>query len=695
MEVRYYGKAYQSADVPDLTLTQKKFFSDLLQADCPPDERSMDGLELVFSEVFPIESYDGKSSLEYLGYDLSCPRYTPDQCRQLGLTFESPLKIKVRLNRTEPVEEWVYLGAIPRMIGGGEFVINGAERVIVTQIQRSPGVDFGMDIHASGKRLHTCRIIPERGSWIQVEVTAKDLLSVRIDRSAKMMATTFLRALSEKYGTDAELLREFYDTEIVKITPRSAANLVGAVAVSEIVNTETGEILLESGTRLTDLIIQETLLGLEVPQLEVIKNVQDDLILNTIRNDDAHTHEEAVKRIYSRLRPGNPVSLQKAQELLKERFFDEHRYNFGSIGRFRLNRKFGIPDGDEDDQCLNGDDFLNICVYVMKLRAGQGQLDDIDHLENRRIRSIKNLCMDEIRKGLIKLRRSIREQMAIKEVDEVQPHQLINSQAVSASIEYFFQQGELSQVVDQTNPLSQLAHERRLSALGPGGLNRKRAGFEVRDVHTSHYGRICPIETPEGTNIGLIVNLAIYGAINEVGFLVTPYREVKDGKLTGKIVYYRADEERNKRIAQADILIQEGGKIDQGSVIVRHLEDLTSVPASQVDAVDVSSKQMVGVSASLIPFLEHDDANRALMGSNMMRQAVPLLQPQIPLVGTGMEKYVAENSGMVITAEEAGTVTYADAFEIRTTSKELGCGERAYRLHKYKGLNPGTCFNQM
>ncbi len=691
MEVRYYGKAHPGLDMPNLMQTQREFYSDFLQEDVPPKERKDDGLEAVLRESFPIESYDGNYSIEYLGYDLGAPRYTPDQCRQLGVTYSSPLKVCLRLNRAEPVDEWIYIGEIPRMIGGGEFVVNGAERAVVTQIQRSPGVDFALEKHASGKLLHTCRIIPERGSWIQVEVTAKDQLTVRIDRSAKIMATTFIRALSEDFGTDAQILRAFYPTEVVDITPRTAPNLVDTVAVSEIVNNESGEVILESGTRLTDFVI-ENLISLGIKKLEVITDKIDELILNTFAADGSHTHEEAIKQIYARLRPGNPIQLQKAKDFIHERFYDEKRYNFGIIGRFRLNRKFGIK--DDEDTTLKAGDFLNICMYILKLRAGQGEIDDIDHLQNRRVRSIKDLIMDEMRKGLLKLRRGVREQMAIKPVDEIQPHQLINSQAVSSSIDYFFQQGELSQIVDQTNPLSQLVNERRLSALGPGGLNRKRAGFEVRDVHTSHYGRICPIETPEGTNIGLIVNLAIYGSINDLGFLITPYREVSKGKLTGKIVYLRADEETDKYIAQADITIGKNGKIEQDQVVVRYQEDITSVTPDMVDYMDASTCQMVGVSASLIPFLEHDDANRALMGSNMQRQAVPLLRPQVPLVGTGMEKVIACNSGMVVTADEDCEVIYADAFKIITSSKEQASGERTYKLHKYKGLNEGTCLNQ-
>ena len=692
MDIRYYGKANRSLEVPWLQETQRRFYEDFLQADVPPQERKKDGLEAVLAEVFPIESYDGKCSLEYKGYELGAPRYTPDECRQLQKSYASPIRIRVRLNRTEPVEEWVYLGEVPRMIGGGEFIVNGAERVIVTQIQRSPGVDFGIEAHSSGKNLHNCRIIPERGSWIQVEVTARDILTVRVDRSSKIMATTFLRALSENLGTDAELLRAFYETEMATVSARTAPDLVGAVAVSEVVNTETGEVILESATTLTDPVLNN-LINLGVEQLEVIRGIDDPLILNTIANDDAHSHEEAVKRMYARLRPGNPIQLQKARDLMFERFFDPRRYTFGQIGRFRINRKFGTGINDE---ILTAQDFLNVCAYILKLRAGQGEIDDIDHLENRRVRSIKDLTMDEVRKGLVKLRRSVREQMAIKEIDAVQPHQIINAQAVSSAIEYFFARGELSQVVDQTNPISQLSHERRLSALGPGGLNRKRAGFEVRDAHPSHYGRICPIETPEGVNIGLIVNLGIYSAINELGFLVTPYYVVTDGEVTKEMKWLRADEERDAYIAQADMSYEaDSGKIKQKMVVCRHAEDVVTVPAKMVNYMDVSPRQMVGVPSSLIPFLEHDDVTRALMGANMQRQAVPLVKPEIPLVGTGMEEQVARNSGMVATAKEDGTVLYADAFKIVTTSKELASGERTYLLHKYKKLNEGTCLNQL
>ncbi len=691
-DVRFYGKAFHEFGLPDLMETQRRFYAEFLQKDVPDKERKHDGLQAIFSEVFPIESYDGSASIEFLEYEIGEPRHTPEECRQLRLTYATPLKIRVRLNRTEPVEEWVYLSEVPLMIGGGEFVINGAERVIVTQIQRSPGVDFSVDTHSSGKRLHACRIIPERGSWIQVEVTSKDILTVRIDRSGKIAATTFLRALTPELDTDADILRSFYETQVIELTPKNIQKYQGAICVSQVIDNKKDEVVVDAGTQLTDFVFEQ-LKTLGVKELEIIDEVADKLILNTLAEDESHTHEEALKRIYSRLRPGTPVSIDKAKELFAERFFDERRYNFGEIGRFRLNRKFGVE--DDDRMTLGGVDFLNICHYILKLRADEGEIDDIDHLENRRCRTIKDLVMTELRNAMIKLRRGVREQMVIKDVDEVRPHQLINATTVSSSLEYFFARGELSQVVDQSNPLSQLVHERRLSALGPGGLNRKRAGFEVRDVHTSHYGRICPVETPEGTNIGLIVSLANYAAVNKLGFLITPYYMVKNHRITDEVAYLRADEEDTHYIAQADVEVDDKGKILPDRVICRHHEEFMICNADQVTLCDVAPKQLVGISASLIPFLEHDDANRALMGSNMQRQAVPLVQPEVPLVGTGMEKAMVRNSGMVVRAQEDGEVTYADALEIRVTSEQLTTGERVYKLHKYKGLNDGTTLNQI
>ena len=693
MQTRFFGRAKHIQNIPNLCETQRKFYADFLQNDVLPNERKKDGLQAIFQEIFPIFSYDEQISLDFIEYDLGEPRHTPDECRALGLTYGAPLKIRCRLKREEVVEEEVYLGSIPLMIGGGEFIINGAERVIVTQIQRSPGADFSEEIHPSGKRLHSCRIIPERGSWIQAEVSSKDLLYLRIDRSGKIIGTTFLRALSEKFGSTKDILKAFYPVETIS-TSAKTEKLKGTYLCSDVADPNSGEVVVQALTKLTEEVI-ETLRGLKVKEVDVVTEAKDELILNSIREDDVDNHQDAMLRIYQRMRPGNPPQKEKAIELFNELFFDDKRYNFGRIGRFRLNRKFGqqVP---EEVLTLTAEDYYNVLRYILNLRAGKGQPDDIDHLENRRVRTIKDLVMDEFRKGMIKLRRSVRERMSIKDVIEMTPRTLINSQTVASSIEYFFARGELSQVVDQSNPLSQLTHERRLSALGPGGLNRKRAGFEVRDVHPSHYGRICPIETPEGTNIGLIVSLSIYASINDYGFIVTPFATVKKSAVQDEVVFLRADEEHDHTIANADLKLDpKTGKILQDRMVARRRSEFVSVPVEEITLMDVSPKQLVGVAASLIPFLEHDDANRALMGSNMQRQAVPLVRPTPPLVGTGMEPFVARNSGMMLVAEENGVVEYADGTRIAV---RYGSGATMRLvdtpLRKYFGLNERTCLNQ-
>ncbi len=692
MDIRRYGTSREAVQIPDLTVTQRKFYEEFLQRDALPEDRSEDGMDSVFREIFPISSYDGRVNLDYLYYELGEPRHSPEECRQLGLTYAAPLKIRARLNREEDfVEEDVYLGAVPVMIGGGEFVINGAERVIVTQIQRSPGSDFSEEVHPSGKRLHSCRIIPERGSWIQMEVTSKDFLTIRIDRSGRMMATTLLRALSKKLSTDQDILRAFYKTGKVKLSdgmPKAKT----VYSVETVANKETGEVVVDAGELISTELIDE-LKENGKRSLEVVIDPADTLMLDTVREDDSSDHDDAILRLYTRMRPGNPPQGDKAKDLFDKMFCDDKRYNLGRIGRYRLNRKFG---GKVPDDCfvLTERDYFEILKYFIVLRASKGEVDDIDHLANRRVRTIKDLVTDEFRKGLVKLRRAVRERLSLKDIEEATPRSLINSQTVSSAIDYFFARGELSHVVDQSNPLSQLTHERRLSALGPGGLNRKRAGFEVRDVHPSHYGRICPIETPEGTNIGLIVSLSIYSAIDRYGFLVTPYLKVKDGKISRKIEYLHADEEAQKFIAQSDVPIDKAGRIKTKQVMVRHREEFTQVPVKDVGYVDVSPKQLVGVSASLVPFLEHDDANRALMGSNMQRQAVPLLNPEPALVGTGMEKYVASNSGMVARSPCDGTIEYVDGLKIVVKESKRNGETYSIPLRKYVGLNERTCMNQ-
>jgi len=695
MEIRDYSRVGDALEVPDLVEIQTRSYRDFLQKDVAPRQRAVRGLEAILRETFPIESYDGQLSLTYLYYELGRPRYTPDECRRLRLTYGYPFKIRCRLDKPQPVEEDVYVGEIPIMIGGGEFIINGAERVIVSQLHRSPGVDFSEEVHPSGKRLHACRIIPERGSWIEISVSKKDVLTVRIDQSGRFPATTLLRAMSPDYSTTSDLLRLFYETEVVKLSSKgAAARLRNRVVVGALVNPETGEVLVPTGQAIPESIIS-VLMSSKLEEIEVLKEVGDPLILNTLAEDSTDSHDSALLRIYRRLHPGSPPQIEKAKQFFQDKFFDTARYRLGNVGRFRLNRKFAqsVP---EDEMALRPEDIVNALRYIIRLRAGKGEIDDIDHLGNRRVRTIEELAGDELRKGFLKLKRTVQERMSIKDVENMTPRLLINSRTISSAIEYFFGRGELSQVVDQVNPLSQLTHERRLSALGPGGLNRKRAGFDVRDVHTSHYGRICPIETPEGTNIGLIVSLGIFAGVDEYGFLVTPYRRVERGKLAMRqedgrqapdIRYLRADEEDNVCIAPADTPIDKQGCIIPESVLVRRGGDFIYVPRAEVNFVDISPKQMVGVSAALIPFLEHNDANRALMGSNMQRQAVPLLTTEPPLIATGMEKPVARNSGMVVVAEEDGVVTYVSADRIVV-------GDREYQLRKFVGLSEKTCLNQ-
>ncbi len=682
---RDFGKMPDAIEVPDLIEVQRRSYARFLQIDVPYDRREPTGLEGLMREIFPIESYDRSMHLEYMGYELDPPRYNPTECRQLRLTYGYPLKIHCRLVRKDGQdmsEQAVYLGEIPVMIGGGEFIINGAERVIVNQLHRSPGVDFLIESKEGDRVLHGGRIIPERGSWIEIAVTKKDQLVVRIDQSSKIPATMFLRAMDEKFGTTESILRHFYETKMMPVD-KLKPNMW---AVGQIVDTGSGEIFVEAGTQLGDRVGQIQASSLD--QIEVVANPRDMLILNTVADDDCENHETALLKLYARLRPGNPPNLEKAKTLFHEKFFDTNRYRLGKVGRFRINRKFN-QNVDENDMALRLEDFVGIIQYILNLRNNEGQVDDIDHLGNRRLRTIDELASDEIRKGLLKLRRTVQERMSMKDPDQVaRIADLVNSKSVSSSIEYFFGRGELSQVVDQTNGLSQLTHERRLSALGPGGLNRKRAGFEVRDVHISHYGRICPIETPEGTNIGLIASLSIFAKVDDYGFLLTPYREVKDGKLTGQVKYLRADEEMDVIFAPPGAIEYGTNKLRDGMVLARKFGELAQVDSKEVNYVDISPKQIIGVSAACIPFLEHDDANRALMGSNMMRQAVPLVKSEGPLVGTGMEVEVAKNSSMVIRANRSGTVTAVDAKHIIIDDTD------EYILEKFVGLNERTCLNQ-
>ncbi len=688
-KVRDYSKIGDALPIPNLIDIQTKSYKRFLQEDLPVGDRNRIGLEGLLQEIFPILSYDESMALEYVSYELGEARYTPDECRQLRLTFGLPFRITCRLrmkDREDILEESIYLGEMPIMIGGGEFVINGAERVIVSQLHRSPGVDFTVEMAESDRPLHGARIIPERGSWIELLVSKKDSLTVRIDQSSKIPATTFLRAMDEKYGTSEAIIREFYPVSVVavgKLKPQM-------YAVEAIVDPESGEVLVDAANQIGEALTRVQ--ASEIKKVPVVKKVRDPLILNTLAEDGADSYEAAVLRIYTRLRPGNPPQLEKAKTLFAEKFYDENRYRLGQVGRFRINRKFN-QHVDESDLVLRPADFVNSLKYIFTLRSGEGVVDDIDHLGNRRLRTIDELATDELRKGFLKLRRTVQERMSMKDQDSITKiAELVNSKSVSSSIDFFFGRSELSQVVDQTNPLSQMGHERRLSALGPGGLNRKRAGFEVRDVHISHYGRICPIETPEGNNIGLISQLSIYSRVDEYGFLVTPYRVVEKSKVTDKVEYLRADQEMDTALAPPEVIRGADGKvrstIAKEQQLARDRGEVALVDGPDIKYVDISPKQTVGVSASLIPFLEHDDANRALMGSNMQRQAVPLIRSEAPVVSTGMERVVAANSGMVVRARKAGTITYVDSRRITIDNAD------AYSLRKFARLNERTCLNQ-
>ncbi|MBT6724387.1 MAG: DNA-directed RNA polymerase subunit beta [Planctomycetaceae bacterium] len=691
--IHRFGRGFDAHPIPDLTAIQTASYEVFQQADIDSDKRKEQGLEGVLQEIFPVESYDKQLTVDYLGYDLGKPRYTPEECRQLRLTYGRPFKVRLRLNKEEPIEEEVYLGDLPVMMGGGEFIINGAERVVVSQLHRSPGVDFVMESDTTtDRKLASCRVIPERGSWIEVNVTKKDLLSIRIDQSGKFSAMTLLRAMGPEYSSDTDIIKTFYDTgeETVK-DGRSVSKIEGKIAVDDIVypggSEKAGEIILEAGEKITRN-AAELICTSGLDRIEVMEATKSNLIFNSLSDDTTSSHEEALLRIYQRLRPGNPPQLEKARTLFQEKFFDSNRYRLGRVGRFRINRKFGL-EVPETEMTLRPEDLIASIEYLLGLTVQEEGIyvDDIDNLGNRRLRTIDELASDELRKGFLKLRRTVQERMSLKDQEDMTPRSLINPKSISAAIEYFFGRGELSQVVDQTNPLSQLTHERRLSALGPGGLNRKRAGFEVRDVHISHYGRICPIETPEGTNIGLISSLAIYASVDDYGFLVTPYRKVVNGKVTDEICTLRADEEANAYVAPADIAVDGNTIVGGPNLIARIRGDFRIVNPEEIHYMDIAPCQMVGVSANLIPFLEHDDANRALMGSNMQRQAVPLLEAEPPIVGTGMERHIAQNSSMVVRAQVSGKINQVDATQITV-------GTTVHKLKKYVGLNERTCNNQ-
>ncbi len=685
MDKRYnFGKIPEICEMPHLVEIQTKSFDDFLQIGVPKSRRKNSGLQEVFTEVFPIESYDGNYKLEYVSYSTGKPKYTLEECYKKGMTYSTPLKIKIRLKGSkETKEQEIYMGDLPLMTENGTFVINGDERVIVSQLHRSPGVSFEKTLHPNGKVLFSARIIPHRGVWLEFEFDINDTLYAYIDRKKKILATSLLRVFG--FQTDENIIKAFCGIEkIESINRYNPKNLVGHVLAQDALHPETKEVVAEQGAELTRELISK--ISHEGIKSILITRTQVPEIVATLKKDHTKSSEDAYIDIYRKLRPGDPPTIESAKNMVERMFFDIKRYDLGGVGRFVLNRKLGMKTSLEE-RTLNSETVIAIIKRLLAVKNGDGDTDDIDHLGNRRIRTVSELLQGQFRIGLARLERSAKERMGIYEIETMMPHNLINSKLISSVIRDFFGRSQLSQFMDQTNPLAEMTHKRRLSALGPGGLSRERAGFEVRDVHHSHYGRICPIETPEGPNIGLIASLSTHARVNEFGFIETPYRKVDSGHVTNKIEYLSADLEDQFIIAQANAKLDKDNYFAESKVICRHKGDFPLMNPKEIDYMDISPKQLVSVAASLIPFLEHDDANRALMGSNMQRQAVPLLVTEAPLVGTGMEGKTARDSGAVILAKEAGKVTSIQGDEIVVS------GHR-YPLRKFRRSNASTAINQ-
>jgi len=708
IERKSYGVFRDATEMPNLLEVQLESYREFLQPDTPPDKRKRQGLHQIFLDIFPITDIHENYSLEYVGYHLGPSRYTIDECRARNMTYAAPLRVTMRLISRQGegekkevkdiIEQDVYLGELPLLTEWGTFIVNGAERVVVSQLHRSPGVFFDEDMHPNGKKLYSARIIPYRGSWVEFAMDINDVMYVYIDSRRKMPATTLLRAIG--YSSDEEILNLFYKVSKVNLKGKSDEDLATYVLAETIVNTESGEVILEPGETLDEEMVEKiAAAGYKAARVvdKVTNKREAYVILNTLRKDPTKSREEALMRIYALVRPGEPPTLEMAESLLEKFFFNNKRYDLGEVGRYMINHRMQI-NIDLNRTTLDPQDFVAIVKYLVGLVNDEGYVDDIDHLGNRRARTVGELMANLFSVGLSRVARTIRERLSLKDQENVTPQLLVNARTVSTVVETFFGSSQLSQFMDQTNPLSELTHKRRLSALGPGGLTRERAGFEVRDVHHTHYGRMCPIETPEGPNIGLITSLATFARINKYGFLETPYRKAVNGKVTDQIDYLSADEEDRYFIAQANEPLDKNGRFVNDKVLARRRSDYPLIPASEVQFMDVSPRQIVSVAASLIPFLEHDDANRALMGSNMQRQAVPLLRTQAPFVGTGMERKVAEDAGAVIKARRAGEVVYVDARQVvirpdvRPRINELGWVEDdVYELTKYRRSNQDTC----
>jgi DNA-directed RNA polymerase subunit beta len=752
-----FAKVVSILEVPNLIETQIKSFESFLQKDAKQKERKNMGLQAAFKSVFPISDYNETASIEFIEYTVGEPKLSIPECMHKGATYAAPLRILVKLNLwdsgpdgsrklKEAKEQEVYLGEIPLMTDTGTFIINGTERVIVSQLHRSPGVFFSHDkgkTHASGRLLYSARVIPARGSWLDFEFDTKDILYVRIDRRKKLPATIVLKALG--YSNE-DLLRTFYPIEEISITrkgfmrpldkilvgtrvkealftpgakeplvkegnkitrvaikkleaggvkmiPISQDEIIGRITLKDIVDPETGELIVESNESISEEALERiTALKLDSLEFLFIDNLHYlPSLKDTLLTDKVATQEQALVEIYKKLRPGEPPTKTAAKDLFDALFFAPKRYDLSPVGRLKINKRLGL-DIPLETTVLTDKDIVEIVRNLLALRTGKGDVDDIDHLGNRRVRSVGELLENQFRIGLVRMERAIREKMTLSELEEAMPHDLVNAKPVMASVKEFFGSSQLSQFMDQTNPLSEITHKRRLSALGPGGLTRERAGFEVRDVHPTHYGRICPVETPEGPNIGLITSLASYAKVNEYGFIEVPFKKVVKGKVTDEIEYFSAIEGEQYIIAEATSPVDKQGRLLGDTVPTRVGGDFKIVTPEEVHYMDVSPKQIVGVSASMIPFLENDDANRALMGSNMQRQAVPLLRAETPVVGTGMEHVAARDSGSIVLVKRAGTVESVDATRVVVSARDGGVD--IYNLVKYQRSNQATVINQ-
>jgi DNA-directed RNA polymerase subunit beta len=713
-------------EYPDFLDIQIKSFQDFFQLETKSEERGDEGLYNTFMENFPITDTRNQFVLEFLDYFIDPPRYSLEECIERGLTYSVPLKARLKLFCTDPEHEDfetivqdVYLGTIPYMTPSGTFCINGAERVVVSQLHRSPGVFFGQSFHANGTKLYSARVIPFKGSWIEFATDINSVMYAYIDRKKKLPVTTLFRAIG--FERDKDILEIFDLAEEIKVSKSGLKKVQGRKLAARVLNTwhedfvdedtgevvsiERNEIILDRDTILDKDNIEEILeAGVKTILLHKESAQQGDyaIIHNTLQKDPTNSEKEAVEHIYRQLRNAEPPDEETARGIIDKLFFSDQRYNLGEVGRYRMNKKLGLDIG-MDKQVLTKEDIITIIKYLIELINSKAEIDDIDHLSNRRVRTVGEQLSSQFGVGLARMARTIRERMNVRDNEVFTPIDLINAKTLSSVINSFFGTNQLSQFMDQTNPLAEITHKRRLSALGPGGLSRERAGFEVRDVHYTHYGRLCPIETPEGPNIGLISSLSVFAKVNSMGFIETPYRKVENSvvDIKGTPIYLSAEEEENQMIAQASIPVDDNGKILSEKVIARQEGDFPVIEPSQVNYTDVAPNQISSISASLIPFLEHDDANRALMGSNMMRQSVPLLQPQSPIVGTGLEKSVARDSRVLINAEGPGEVIYVDANKItieytRTDQEELvsfRSNVKSYDLTKFKRTNQGTCIN--